>query len=108
MIWKRYATSTQVRFVHEAILNALEDHGFAKVFGDDRLLATLHSEDQRWIVEDWMPRAVGAGLRKCAAVYATTYFARRFSTDQVRARAPAPLELRAFQTPEQAFEWLAA
>ena len=105
VIWKRYATSTQIRFVHEVVLSALEHYGFRKIFGDDRSLPTIHSEDQRWITEDWMPRAVAAGLRKCAGVYAKAYFG-RLSTEQVRARAPAPLEIQMFHTPEQAYAWL--
>lgn len=106
VIWRRYATSTQIRFVHEVVLSALEHHGFRKLFGDDRSLPTIHAEDQRWIAEDWMPRAVAAGLRKCAGVYAKAYFG-RISTEQVRARAPAPLEIQMFHTPEQACAWLA-
>lgn len=106
IIWKRYATSTQIRFVHELVLSALQHYGFRKILGDDRSLPTIHAEDQRWITEDWMPRAVAAGLRKCAGVYARAYFG-RLSTEQVRARAPAPLEIQMFDTPEQAHAWLA-
>src|SRR5271170_3652719 len=55
VVWKQYATSTQLRFIHESILGLLEKHRVTKILGDDTLLPTIHAEDQTWIAENWMP-----------------------------------------------------
>ncbi len=56
VVWKRYATSAQLRYVHEQLLCLLGGGGVA-VLGDDTQLPTIHREDQRWIAENWWPRA---------------------------------------------------
>jgi len=66
VLWKGYATGTQLRFVHENILDQLRKHGMSKVLGDDTGLPTIHAEDQSWIVENWMPRAIAAGRSRPA------------------------------------------
>ncbi len=63
IVWRRYATSAQLRFVHEAIIQMLAQYGANKILGDDSDLPIVHAEDQKWITEDWMPRAKAAGLR---------------------------------------------
>jgi len=35
VIWKRYATSMQLRFIHETIIIALETHNLSKILSDD-------------------------------------------------------------------------
>jgi hypothetical protein len=62
VVWKRYATSMQLRFIHENILALLKQHNLRAVLGDDTALATIHVEDRRWITENWFPRAAAAGL----------------------------------------------
>src|ERR1700733_5989313 len=60
--WKQYASSAQLRFIHEHIIELVEQHHIKKLLGDDALLPTIHSGDQKWITEDWLPRARAAGL----------------------------------------------
>ncbi len=50
--WRRYATSTQLRFIHEAILDLVHRRALSRILGDDTALPMIHAEDQRWIVED--------------------------------------------------------
>ena len=40
VLWRRYATSTQLRFIHESIIGLIEKHGASKILGDDTALAT--------------------------------------------------------------------
>jgi hypothetical protein len=53
------------------------------------MLAMIHAEDQAWVVEDWMPRAMAAGLRVAASKSPASYFG-KISVDNliksVRAR----------------------
>jgi hypothetical protein len=66
VVWKQYATSTQLRFVHETILHMLGKYRVSKVLGDDTALPTIHADDQTWITRNWMPRAIAAGLKAAA------------------------------------------
>jgi len=35
-----------------------------KILGDDSDLPIVHAEDQKWISEDWLPRARAAASRR--------------------------------------------
>ena len=73
VVWKRYVTSLQLRFVHEKVLEMIAEHGAYKILGDDTELSVIHPRDQDWILHDWMPppasgrRAISAGYRRPAS-----------------------------------------
>ena len=67
IVWRKYATSAQLRFVHETIIQMLAQHKASKILGDDLDLPIIHAEDQKWIIEDWLPRARAAGLKAAAS-----------------------------------------
>jgi hypothetical protein len=105
VIWKQYATSTQLRFIHEAILDLLQRHRITKILGDDSALPMIHAEDQSWITENWMPRAIVAGLRAAASKRSSSYFG-KLSIANVRSGAPTGLTLRVFDDMAEARRWL--
>jgi hypothetical protein len=105
VVWKRYVTSAQLRFVHEHILRLLIKHKMRAVLGDDTVLPTIHADDQRWIVEDWMPRAQAAGLKACASKRPLSYFG-KLAIHRVHSVAPDGVELRSFERIEDARGWL--
>jgi len=105
VIWKRYATSGQLRFIHESILELLKKHRLERILGDDTALPTIHHEDQSWIVEDWMPRAISAGLKAAASKSPSSYWG-KISVDAIQAIAPHGLVLRSFSDLTAAREWL--
>jgi hypothetical protein len=103
--WRGYATSTQLRFVHERILELLEEHRVAKILGDNSGLPTVHADDQKWIIENWMPRAKAAGLRVSAAKQPVSYFG-RLAMNTLYAAMPAGMVARSFDQLDQARRWL--
>jgi hypothetical protein len=105
VIWRQHATSTQLRFVHENILHLVEKHRVSKVLGDDSDLPTIHAEDRAWIVEDWMPRAIAAGLKFAVSKNPVFYFG-KISVSSVQAIAPAGLVTRSFDKIDDAKRWL--
>lgn len=105
VLWRRYATSTQLRFIHESIIGLIEKHGASKILGDDTALATIYVADQKWIAQNWMPRAMAAGLKVAARKSPTSYFG-RLSVDIVQSLAPAGLAMRAFADMDDARRWL--
>jgi hypothetical protein len=107
VVWKGYATSEQLRLAHETIIALLTKHRVSKVLGDDTALPTIHADDRRWIVENWMPRAKAAGLKAIANKSPASYFG-KLAIDHVRAVAPSDLVFRSFGDVDCAREWLRA
>src|SRR5438046_336166 len=48
VIWKRPATSAQLRFVSERLLELIRQHKVSKVLGDDTALPLIEDDDQGW------------------------------------------------------------
>lgn len=105
VVWRGYATSTQLRFVHERILELLEEHGVAKILVDNSGLPTVHTDDQKWIIESWMPRAKAAGLRVSAAKEPVSYFG-RLAINTLHSATPAGMIARSFDQLDEARRWL--
>ena len=105
VVWKRYATSTQLRFVHENIIDLLRKHGLTKIIGDDTDLPTIHQEDQSWIVNNWMPRAVSAGLRAAANKVPAAHFG-RISVDSVKSAMSSNILMCSFEDIDEARKWI--
>jgi hypothetical protein len=103
--WKRYATSTQFRYVHESLIPLLSKYQVNKILYEDTALPTIHLEDQRWIIDDWLARAAAAGLRAVASKRSTAYFA-RIAVENIRAEVSGRVEMRCFDELEAARQWL--
>jgi hypothetical protein len=105
VVWKGYATSTQLRFIHESILHLVKEFHVSKVLGDDTALTTIHSDDAKWIVEDWMPRAMAAGLKIVASITPEWQFG-KLSVQHILSRAPQGFVSRSFNDGSKAWTWL--
>ncbi len=105
VVWKRYASSIQLRFVHEKILGLLRQHGLRAVLGDDKALPTLHPEDQRWILEDWLPRAKQAGLIAAASRRPVSHWA-QIAIESLQAALSEHVEVQSFDDWGDARAWL--
>lgn len=104
-VWQQYATSAQLRFVHESALDLLRRNALHKMLGDDSSLALIPVDDQAWIREDWMPRAIGAGLQAAASKCPKGFFGKQ-SVANVISGAPPGIDLRSFDTLDEAKTWL--
>jgi hypothetical protein len=104
VVWKRYVTSLQLRFVHEKVLEMIAEHGAHKILGDDTELSVIHPRDQDWILNDWMPRAFKAGLKAAASKRPSGYFG-RLSTTRIQSQADE-LKHQAFDDIGSARDWL--
>jgi hypothetical protein len=104
VVWKRYVTSLQLRFVLEKVLEMIAEHGAHKILGDDTELSVIHPRDQNWILHDWTPRAFKAGLTAAASKRPSGYFG-RLSTTSIQSRAEA-LRHQAFDDIASARDWL--
>ena len=105
VVWRKYATSPQLRYVHEIMLLMLVQHNVSKILGDHSRLPIIHGEDQRWIVEQWLPRAKAAGFEAAAFVISMTYFG-RVATRAIQSTLAREVELRNFHSIQSARGWL--
>jgi hypothetical protein len=105
IVWRRYATSAQYRFIHEVIVQMLAQYQARKILGDDSELPVVHAEDQKWTVEDWTPRAKAVGLRAVATTASLSFFG-RLTIGSVQARMASEVAIGAFPNIHLARNWL--
>lgn len=105
IVWRRYATSAQYRFIHEIILQMLQQHRASKILGDDSDLPVIHAEDQQWVIEDWIPRAKAAGLKAVATTPSLSFFG-RLTIGSVQARMASQIAIMTFPSIHLARDWL--
>jgi len=105
IVWRRYATSAQYRFIHEVIIQMLQQHQASKILGDDADLPVVHAEDQQWMIEDWIPRAKAAGLKAVAANRSLSFFG-RLTIGSVQAKMAGQIAIMTFPTIHLARDWL--
>lgn len=105
VVWRKYATSAQLRFVHETLLLMLVRHQADKILGDDTDLPIIHAEDQRWIAEEWLPRARTAGLKAAASKVSMTFFG-RVAIGLVQSRLARDIRISSFDNLPSARKWL--
>jgi hypothetical protein len=103
--WKGYATSAQLRFIHETLIHLISKYRADRILGDDTALPTISERDQDWITHSWMPRAIAFGLRWAAAKRPHGYFGQA-SVSRIHTSAPPGLTVRSFESLEEAKQWL--
>lgn len=105
VVWRRYATSAQLRYIHEIILAMLVQHNASKILGDDSDLPIVHAEDQRWIVENWLPRARAAGFKVAATTMSMTFFG-RVAIGAIQSKLAREVHIENFRSIHSARLWL--
>ena len=107
MEWRGYATSVLFREANERVLAAIAERRASRLLGDVTDFVLIGAEDQAWLNENWLPRAIAAGLRRCAIVQPQYYFNRVAVEAVAKKINPERLEVGFFADQETAIEWLA-
>jgi hypothetical protein len=106
MIWKGYATSAAFREGNARVLTEITDRRASKLLGDVTDFVLIGAEDQAWLNEVWIPRAMHAGLRKVALVQPSFYF-NRVAIDTVAQKLDRDrVQLGFFDNRDAAKVWL--
>jgi hypothetical protein len=106
MIWKGYATSAAFREGNAQVLAEINSRRASKLLGDVTDFVLIGAEDQAWLNEVWIPRAMHSGLRKVALVQPSFYF-NRVAIDTVAQKLDRDrVELGFFDNRDAAKEWL--
>jgi hypothetical protein len=107
MTWTGYAPGAPFRAANEAVLDRVVKERATRILGDIEAVQITSAADQRWLAEDWLPRAAAAGLRHAALVTPA------FELDHAPVRLigeslPQQFELEYFDDLEAARAWLKA
>ncbi|WP_375560180.1 hypothetical protein ACE193_21095 [Bernardetia sp. OM2101] len=72
--WCGFAKSDQFKEACDFSLELLRDKKVNKMIADNTKSKVVSVEDQKWLMEDWFPRAYEAGYRTSAVVVSTDVF----------------------------------
>ncbi|WKN45131.1 STAS/SEC14 domain-containing protein [Tunicatimonas pelagia] len=102
--WVGDVTNEDVKHGAEKILEQLQQHHCPHILNDNRELVGSWDEVTEWVQQDWMPRAIGAGLQKFAHIISPDIFA-AMSVEEMVTRASG-FEMRIFEDEAEAKAWL--
>jgi hypothetical protein len=68
IVWEGFNEAGSFRPIMERVLEMMKSKGASRMLADLRDAKVNSPEDQKWLYEDWMPRAIQAGLRSMALV----------------------------------------
>ena len=66
--WNGYATPEQFMEACDFSLNVLVERKATKMIADNSKVSVVSAENQRWLIEDWFPRAVEEGFQYSAVI----------------------------------------
>jgi hypothetical protein len=106
--WKAWANTTEYRAGHEAILQAIRENRASRNLIDALQGRVVTDADQKWLIDDWIPRAVAAGRRWTAIVMPTSALGRTISENIDKGPRPSLTKVEYFQTVDEAAAWLSS
>jgi hypothetical protein len=74
MEWNGYATREKFKEGTELMLNLLVKHKAAKVLADIKNMTLIGSEEQQWLENSFIPRAIEFGFKAVAMIKPDNYF----------------------------------
>lgn len=104
--WKAFANSAELRSGLLKGIRAISDHKAVAYVSDARKLKVIVPEDQEWIKQTWMPRAVHAGLKRLAFVTAPTGLGKMTIEDVSGLVDENGLQSRTFDSMSAARQWV--
>jgi len=106
MEWNGYATSNQFREGTELMLNTLIQNNCSKVLADIEDMAIIGTEDQQWLQDNFLPRAIKFGFKIIAIITPTSYF-NKVAVESVSYKIDKEkLTINFFDSLEKGTEWL--
>ena len=87
-------------------LKLFKERGANKWLSDDRGNSALHPDDGKWAMEVWSKQTIDAGWKYWAIVMPDAALGRANMRRFIREYADRGVEVRIFESPEEAFEWL--
>ena len=104
--WKEWADSSEYRAAHETVLMAIRENHASKNLIDATHAKVVSDSDQKWLIENWIPRAVAAGRRNTAIVMPRSALGRTISENIDKKTLANLTRVEYFDTTADAAAWL--
>ena len=104
--WDGWAHSAEFAALLDAEIQALRDHHGSRLLADCRRQKVLNPADQERANEQWLPRAMAAGLKRFAAVLPSSGLASVNLQDSLGKAPDGALDVAYFRTVDEARDWL--
>jgi hypothetical protein len=104
--WKAWADSAEYRAAHETILLAIRENHASKNLIDATHARVVSESDQKWLIDNWIPRAVAAGRRSTAVVMPRSALGRTISENIDKGTHSNLNTVEYFETATEAAAWL--
>jgi len=106
MEWNGYATSGQFREGTELMLNTLIQNNCTKVLADIEDMTIIGMDDQQWLQDNFLPRAIKFGFKTIAIITPTSYF-NKVAVESVSYKIDKEkLAVNFFDSVDKGTEWL--
>jgi len=93
----------------DKIIKMMKEHKTGKVLSNVSELGILAEKDQKWSVEDWLPRALAVGYSAIAVVISEELFGKMAVEDILNETSKqSPIKIQYFEEEEKATEWLSS
>jgi len=106
--WKAWANSVEYRAAQETVLLALRENHASRNLIDSTDSRVVTDEDQVWLVENWIPRAVAAGRHWTAIVLPKSALGRTIAENIDKHPRSKSSKVEHFETVEDAAAWLSS
>jgi hypothetical protein len=107
MEWNGYATSEKFKEGTELMLNLLVKNKAAKVLADIKNMTLIGSEEQQWLENSFIPRAIDFGFKAVAMIKPDNYF-NKVAVESVSYKVnKEKLNINFFDNVVDAKKWLA-
>lgn len=106
VVWKGFVTLDKVRTGLEKALELYQAKGKGKWLADTTQILPFGKEAERWMNEDWFPRAIKAGVKKMALLIPKSSLG-KMSLESLMGKVPGTdLTTAYFDNQEAAKKWL--
>jgi hypothetical protein len=106
MEWNGYANSSQFREGTELMLNTLIQNRTTKVLAQLRDMTLIGSEDQVWLQDHFLPRAIQFGFKSIAIVKPDSHFNKVAIQNVIEKIDKDQLSVNFFDNADEAIECL--
>ncbi len=82
LMWQGFALSAEFREAIEFSLEELISRGYHRMIADNRMAKAIDPLDQKWLYEEWFPKAIASGLRNSAVLTSTSNL-NKYASDSI-------------------------
>lgn len=104
--FKGFLETSQHQEIGNSILKEASDHASSKLIIDTSEIGVIRKETQKWIEEDWFPRAIKMGIKYMAFLVSKDALG-KMSTQSVNQKA-GPIEIQYVDSMLAAKKWIAS